>query len=178
MRVLSAEMIKLSRKKLPFERLEVDVDLASEMFQENKYKSQQIPEIALSSNNQRTVTLYRVGDFIDVSKGPMMSHTGHLNKCTITAVHPLPQASQISNTLYRIQGIGLPSGFLVSFHFTFPYILKFHIKQFIFQLNHFAYGIIEQRGRKFNAARIPGTIVPAIASSEELPEKARAAAHG
>lgn len=109
-------MIKLSRKNLPIERLEVDVDLASEMFKENQYKFQQIPGIAQTSNNGRTVSLYRVGDFVDISKGPMMSHTGHLNKCTITAVHHLPQAAagQISNTLYRIQGVALPSGILVS----------------------------------------------------------------
>lgn len=106
-------MIKLSRKKLPFERLEVDVDLALDMFQENKYKSHQIPEIAQSSSNNKTVCLYRVGDFVDISKGPLMSHTGHLNKCTITAVHPLTQASSISPTLYRIQGVALPSGILV-----------------------------------------------------------------
>ncbi len=156
MRVLSAEMIKLSRKKLPFERLEVDVDLASEIFKDNKYKSQQIPEIAQSSSNKRTVTLYRIGDFIDVSKGPMMANTGHLNKCTITAAIPLPQASHISTTIYRLQGIALPSGFL---------------------LNHFAYGLIEQRGRKLNSARIPGTHAFEPIMIDEKTRQA-AAAHG
>jgi large subunit ribosomal protein L39 len=113
MRVLSAEMIKLSRKRLPIERLEVEADVALEMFQHNKYKSQQIPEIAQSSPDRKTICLYRVGDFVDISKGPMMTHTGHVSKCTITAVHPIPKSKTSSETLYRIQGVALPSGILV-----------------------------------------------------------------
>jgi len=114
MRVLSSEMIKLSRRNIPFERMEIDVELALEMFDDNKHKRQQIPEIAQSSPDGKTICIYRIGDCIDISRGPMMTHTGHLSKCTITAVHPLPQSKNISETLYRIQGVALPKGFLVS----------------------------------------------------------------
>jgi large subunit ribosomal protein L39 len=128
-------MIKLSRKKLHFERLEVDVDLALEIFQDNKYKFQQIPEIAQSSVNGRTICMYRIGDFIDISKGPMMTHTGHLNKCTITAVHPLPQCNEISETLYRLQGVALPSGFLVRLMiYIYGFKLVYYILIFFFSL--------------------------------------------
>lgn len=113
MRVFSLEMRKLALKNLPFERLEVNKDLALAMFEDNQYKSKQIPEIASTSQNGNTVCLYRIGDFVDISRGPMMSHTGILGRCTITGLHPLPEAKNISETLYRVQGVALPGGFLV-----------------------------------------------------------------
>jgi len=85
--------------------------------------------------------LYRLGDFVDISKGPMMTHSGHVSKCTIGAVHRLPQCKEISETMYRVQGVALPDGIL---------------------LNHFAYSIIEQRGRQFNSARVPGSPLAAL----------------
>jgi len=139
MRVFSLEMRKLAQKNLPFERLEVNVDLALEMFEDNQYKKKQIPEIAAGSATGKTVCLYRVGDFVDISRGPLMSTTGILGRCTITALHPLRELSNVSDTLYRVQGVALPAGFL---------------------LNYFAYGLIEQRGRLLNSARIPGTLQP------------------
>ena len=112
MRLLSAEMIKTSRKSLPFERLEVSVDLALKMFEDNKYKRKQIPEIAESSE-KNNICLYRVGDFVDISKGPLMANTNLLSKCTITAAHPLTESHNVSETLYRLQGVALPAGILV-----------------------------------------------------------------
>lgn len=113
MRVFSLEMRKLAQKKMPFERLEVKKEVALAMFEDNQYKSKQIPEIASTSHDGNTVCLYRIGDFVDISRGPMMSHTGILGRCTITGVHPLPEAKSISDTLYRVQGVALPAGFLV-----------------------------------------------------------------
>jgi large subunit ribosomal protein L39 len=43
---MSSQMVALCQKNLKFERLEVDVDLALEMFKDNKYKTEQIPHIA------------------------------------------------------------------------------------------------------------------------------------
>ncbi|ODN00494.1 39S ribosomal protein L39, mitochondrial, partial [Orchesella cincta] len=139
MRVFSLEMRKLAQKNLPFERLEVNVDLALEMFEDNQYKKKQIPEIAANSATGKTVCLYRIGDFVDISRGPLMSTTGLLGRCTITALHPLRELTNVSDTLYRMQGVALPAGFL---------------------LNYFAYGLIEQRGRLLNSARIPGSLQP------------------
>jgi large subunit ribosomal protein L39 len=39
-------MVALCQKNLKFERLEVNVDLALEMFKDNRYKTEQIPHIA------------------------------------------------------------------------------------------------------------------------------------
>ncbi len=115
MRVFSAEMLKLARAKLPFERCVVTMEKALEIFADNKYKSAQIPEIAAQSSSEgNSLVLYRIGDFVDISRGPMMSHTGLLGKCTIGALHHLTEARSISETLYRIQGVAIPAGFHVS----------------------------------------------------------------
>jgi len=137
MRVFSAEMIKLAREKLPFERLEVSTELALEMFEENKYKREQIPEIAQTSHDGKSVCLYRIGDFVEISRGPLISNTGLLGKTTVTSLHSLQDVQNISPTLYRIQGVALPAGF---------------------HLNHFAYHLIEEREKKMNPARLPGAL--------------------
>jgi threonyl-tRNA synthetase len=43
---MSSQMVALCQKNLKFERLEVNVDLALEMFKDNRYKTEQIPQIA------------------------------------------------------------------------------------------------------------------------------------
>ena len=113
-------MLRLGQESLPFERLDVKKDLALEMFEDNKYKREQIPEIASTSPNGNTITLYRIGDFVDISKGPMMANTNQLGRITVAAVLPLEKSS-VSATLYRFQGVALPADFLVSF----PYDVVF-----------------------------------------------------
>ncbi|XP_048514225.1 39S ribosomal protein L39, mitochondrial [Athalia rosae] len=124
---LSALFVQLSQKKIPIERLEVKEDLALEMFQDNPYKSMQIPDIA--KNNNSNVVLYRMGEHIEISKGPMVGNTSHIGKCTIASIHKL--STDEIGTLYRFQGVALPAGLL---------------------LNHFAYGILEERAKKFNSS--------------------------
>ncbi|EDV97138.1 39S ribosomal protein L39, mitochondrial [Drosophila grimshawi] len=131
MRAISAEMVKLAAQDLRIERLEVDQELAKEMFKESHYKSEQLPSIA--QQNQSRVTLYRLGEHIDISRGPMVASTRFLGKCTVSTAHKLTDEGP-SNAFYRIQGVALPSGFM---------------------LNHFAYGLLEQRSQKLNSARLP-----------------------
>ncbi|XP_014281053.1 large ribosomal subunit protein mL39 [Halyomorpha halys] len=124
LRCLSADLLKLSLKELPIERLTVQEQLALEIFSENKFKLQHIPDI--SKNSGGKVTLYRVGSHIDISKGPMVSNTSLIGRCSITSVHPIETDD---GKLYRFQGIALPKGLL---------------------LNHFAYKILEDRSTKLN----------------------------
>ncbi|XP_037024114.1 39S ribosomal protein L39, mitochondrial [Bradysia coprophila] len=130
LRTIAAEMRKLAAKNLKIERLDVNIDLALEMFKDNPFKNEQLPSI--SSTSSGTVTIYRVGDHVDISRGPMIGSTGLLGKCSITSVHRI--ASESDGALYRVQGVALPIGFHV---------------------NHFAYGILEDRSRKLNPARLP-----------------------
>lgn len=76
LRAISAEMVKLARRDLPFERLEVSHDLAYEMFKDMEFKRQQLP--AISKNG--SVCVYRIGDHIDISRGPMVRVLRKINK--------------------------------------------------------------------------------------------------
>nr|AAL49047.1 RE50565p [Drosophila melanogaster] len=89
MRALSAEMVKLAAQDLRIERLDVQQDLAQEMFKDSKYKSEQLPSISQQTNGR--VTLYRLGDHIDISRGPMVASTSFLGKCVISAAHKVAE---------------------------------------------------------------------------------------
>lgn len=53
LRAISAEMIKLAAKKLKIERLEVNHDLALEMFRDNPYKREQLPSISKNGKSSK-----------------------------------------------------------------------------------------------------------------------------
>lgn len=131
LQAISSEMVKLAAKDIKIERLEVNGEVAMEMFNDNRYKREQIPSIL--SQNQNRVTLYRVGSHIDISRGPMIASTRFLGKCTVAAVHEVAKEGE-NGSIYRVQGVALPSGIII---------------------NHFAYGILEKRAKKHNPARLP-----------------------
>lgn len=130
LRALSAGMIKLASNNLPIERLEVNEELANEMFYDNPFKKEQLPSI--SNQNNGRVILYRIGEHIDISRGPMIGNSNLLGKCTISSIHQLTTENDF--TYYRVQGVALPIGF---------------------NLNHFTYGILENRSKKLNSAKLP-----------------------
>ena len=124
---ISAAMHRLAEQNLPFERIVVKQNLAAEMFAENSHKSKQIPAIAKKSKSGDSVTLYRVGNHVDVSGGPMVGDTSFLGRrCTIAACHKIDYDGQ---SLYRFQGVALPKGVL---------------------LDHVAFGLLEKRASKLN----------------------------
>ncbi|KAK7815695.1 hypothetical protein U0070_015624, partial [Myodes glareolus] len=93
-------------RDLPFETLEVDAKVALEIFQHNKYKVDFIEEKA-SQNPERIVKLHRIGDFIDVSEGPLIPRTSICFQYEVSAVHNL-HSTQASLTR-RFQGLSLPT---------------------------------------------------------------------
>lgn len=108
---LRIEMVKLASEALKIERLEVAHEIAIEMFSDNPFKREQLPGI--SSKNNGNVTLYRVGEHIDISRGPMISNTSFVGNCKIASTHKISSPGD-SHNLYRIQGVALPSGFTLS----------------------------------------------------------------
>lgn len=125
MRAFSAEMIKLASKDLKIERLDVHHDLALEMFEHNPFKREQLPSISSQSNG--VITLYRVGEHVDISRGPMVSSTRLVGKCSIVSMHEIEIPDRKGTHFYRGQGVALPLGL---------------------HLNHFAFGILEERAQK------------------------------
>lgn len=117
-------MIKFCQRNLPIECLDVSTDFAFLMFENNPHKTQQIPDIA--ANNNGKVTLFKAGDHVDISKGPMISNSNQVGRITVTSIHKLETDIQ-GGPIYRFQGVALPSSITI---------------------NHFAYGILEERARK------------------------------
>lgn len=134
LQAISAEMCKLSAQDLRIERLNVSLEVAVKMFQDNPFKLEHLPNIAAHSNDQ--VTLYRVGDHVDISKGPMVANSSLLGKCTVSAVHQLPKQKDQAETanLCRVQGVALPAGIT---------------------MNHVMFNVLEERSKKLNPARQP-----------------------
>lgn len=137
MKTLGIEMMKFVRENHKIERLDVNHELALQMFKDNPFKREQLPSI--SNQNKGVITVYRVADHIDISRGPMIADTTFISKVNISAVHKI---SKDESNLYRIQGIALPTGFtlsayafnilkerakkLVIFHFDFFLFHKFN----------------------------------------------------
>lgn len=111
LKTLGIEMYKIAAENKKIERLEVTHEIALEMFKDNPFKREQLPSI--SNKNNGIVTLYRVGDHIDISKGPMIASTGLLHKTQIVAAHKISTAEDSCN-LYRVQGVSLPHGFVIN----------------------------------------------------------------
>ncbi|KAG7165402.1 39S ribosomal protein L39, mitochondrial-like [Homarus americanus] len=138
LRILSGEMVKLAMASHRFERLEVDANLALKIFSDNHFKRNQIPHIAAQSSSGNTVVVYRMGTFVEISCGPMISNTSHLGKVSVASVHPIETND---GQLFRVQGVALPRGFM---------------------LNHFSYGLLEKRAQRLNSGRIP--VIPTVES--------------
>ncbi|KRX19343.1 39S ribosomal protein L39, mitochondrial, partial [Trichinella nelsoni] len=96
----------LRKKNFPFERLEVGVDVLEEMFKNNNFKLEQIKNMANKGDECGTFSVYRMGDHVDISKGPMISSTAQLGLYSVTAMHPIQTKDNLS--LYRVQGCALP----------------------------------------------------------------------
>lgn len=77
---------KLYHSDLQFERLDIDASLAAKIFEDNRFKSAQIPAIAAKSESGSKVTVYRMGDHVDITAGPLISSTSLIGRFTVTAV--------------------------------------------------------------------------------------------
>ncbi|OQR73658.1 39S ribosomal protein L39 [Tropilaelaps mercedesae] len=108
--ILGATIQRLRMEAVPFERLTVNAAVAKQIFEDNKFKYEQIDEIAASSENN-TVTMYRCGDHVDLSCGPMISDSSHVGDFTVVSVHPFETPVGL---LHRFQGISLPAAFTMS----------------------------------------------------------------
>ncbi|ELT97460.1 hypothetical protein CAPTEDRAFT_170981 [Capitella teleta] len=123
---------KLQFEDFKLERLTVDASLASKMFEDNKFKSSQIPFIAAKSKTGHSVTLYRMDDHVDISEGPLIASTALINRFNITAIHDIE--SEDYGSLKRVQGLSTPKQLPIHF---------------------WNYGILCERAAKLNPAPMP-----------------------
>lgn len=137
LRCLSIAALKLASQKLNFERLQIPTELAEEMFKYNKYiytqifsfclcycvfnflfhcspkrtKLEQIPSIVSSSSSdgeKKCLTVYKLGDFVDISKGPMISNSSLVGRFEVAGVFSL-DAPNAGGQIQRIQGVSVPT---------------------------------------------------------------------
>lgn len=110
---LSRIAAKLQGDDLTFERLDVDASVAQRMFEDNRYKTAQIPQIAAQSSTGSTVTVYRLSDHVDITRGPLISTTQQLGRFSVTAIHDIESPDY--GALNRVQGVAIPSQLPIHF---------------------------------------------------------------
>ncbi|XP_033641470.1 39S ribosomal protein L39, mitochondrial-like [Asterias rubens] len=121
---LNRQAFSLAENKVNFERLEVSREVALSIFEDNTYKKQQIEETQADR-----IILFRLGEFVDISEGPMVTNTGFIEPCrfVFTCIHGIEDYLKPRNKLLRFQGVALPSEF---------------------QVHHTAWSIIQDRAKK------------------------------
>ncbi|XP_077368494.1 large ribosomal subunit protein mL39 isoform X2 [Festucalex cinctus] len=91
---------------LPWEPLEVAPSVALEVFSHSRCQQEAVEQKA-AQNPKGTVTLYRCGDYVLLSGGPLVSRTGLCFQYEVTALHSLGGARWGLHR--RVQGLSLPS---------------------------------------------------------------------
>lgn len=105
LRSLTRSAHQLIQQDLAFEPLEVLPSVAFEVFSHSRSKQEEV-EKAASDSPRGTVQLYRCGDHVLLSSGPLISRTGLCSQFEVTAFHSLgpgPWGLQ-----RRLQGLSLP----------------------------------------------------------------------
>lgn len=106
---------RIRDQNLRFEKLLVSKELAGKIFENNSYKSEQITRYP-----GEDITLYRLGDHIDMSVGPMIPDTSFIGSIDIVAVHQVD--SKKYGQLYRFQGTSIPNQLRMN-HFAYKQLV-------------------------------------------------------
>ena len=75
-------MKKLIGRKLPFERFETSRAEAQEMLKDQPYKLERLADIP----EGEAISFYRVGDFVDLCRGPHVENSGEVGAIKLTAI--------------------------------------------------------------------------------------------
>ncbi|KAM8870796.1 threonine--tRNA ligase 1, cytoplasmic-like isoform 5-T5 [Spinachia spinachia] len=96
---------KAAALELPLSRLELNLEEVRELFQNSRLRLQLVEE----QMNGPTITVYRCGDSIAVSKGPLLRHTGILKVFKTLQLSPVTLANQTEGSgLMRLLGVAFP----------------------------------------------------------------------
>ncbi|XP_053273503.1 39S ribosomal protein L39, mitochondrial [Pleuronectes platessa] len=105
LRSLTRGAQQLIHHDLPWEPLEVLPSVALEVFSHSRFKQEEVEEKA-AQNPKGTVMLYRCGDHVMLSGGPLVARTGQCSQYEVTALHSLGQGPW--GLQRRAQGLSLP----------------------------------------------------------------------
>uniref|UniRef100_A0A3Q0T1M7 Large ribosomal subunit protein mL39 n=1 Tax=Amphilophus citrinellus TaxID=61819 RepID=A0A3Q0T1M7_AMPCI len=105
LRSLTRGAQQLIHQDLAWEPLEVAPSVALEAFSHSRCKQEEVEQKA-SQSPKGTVMLYRCGDHVLLSGGPLVARTGLCSQYEVTAIHSLGQGSWGLHR--RAQGLSLP----------------------------------------------------------------------
>uniref|UniRef100_UPI0037E77360 large ribosomal subunit protein mL39 n=1 Tax=Semicossyphus pulcher TaxID=241346 RepID=UPI0037E77360 len=105
LRSLTRGAQQIIHQDLAWEPLEVTPSVALEVFSHSRCKQEEVEQNA-SQSPKGTVTLYRCGDHVLLSGGPLVARTGLCSQYEVTAVHSLGQGPLGLHR--RAQGLSLP----------------------------------------------------------------------
>ncbi|XP_051766164.1 39S ribosomal protein L39, mitochondrial [Ctenopharyngodon idella] len=105
LRSFTRDALQLVHKDLPWEPLDVSPSVALEIFSHSRCKQEEVEERAAQSQN-RTVSLYRCGDHVTLSGGPLVSRTGLCSQYEVTSIHTVGESAW--GVRRRAQGLSLP----------------------------------------------------------------------
>jgi len=85
--LIEKKIAKIIKDNHPFEREEIEIDKASELFEKAKqnYKVELIED--LKKEGEKKVSLYKSGDFVDLCRGPHLDSTGEINVKALKLTH-------------------------------------------------------------------------------------------
>ncbi|XP_028998696.1 39S ribosomal protein L39, mitochondrial isoform X2 [Betta splendens] len=105
LRSLTRGAQQLIYQDLVWEPLEVTPSVAQEVFSHSRYKLEEVEQKA-AQNPKGRVMIYRCGDHVLLSGGPLVARTGLCFQYEVTALHTLGQGSW--GLQRRAQGLSLP----------------------------------------------------------------------
>lgn len=105
LRSLTRGALQLVHQDLAWEPLEVAPSVALEVFSHSRFKQEEVEQKA-AENPRGTVTLYRCGDHVLLSGGPLVARTGLCSQYEVTALHNLGPGP--GGLRRRVQGVSLP----------------------------------------------------------------------
>ena len=103
---IEAEMRRIAAQKLPIERVELPVDEAIAQMRKlgQDYKVEMIQDL-VRTQQVKTVSLYRQGDFIDMCRGPHLPHTGFVKAVALlSAAGAYWRGDERNKMLTRVYG--------------------------------------------------------------------------
>ncbi|XP_020980926.1 threonine--tRNA ligase, mitochondrial 1 [Arachis duranensis] len=102
---IEARALKAVGEKQPFERIEVTRDQALEMFSDNEFKVEIINDLPAD----KTITVYRCGSLVDLSRGPHIPNNSFVKAIAcLKASSAYWRGNKARPTLQRVYGISYP----------------------------------------------------------------------
>lgn len=93
------------KQKQPFERIEVSREQALELFSENEFKVEIIKDLP----DDKTITVYRCGDLVDLCRGPHIPNTSFVKAfACLKASSAYWRGNKDRESLQRVYGISYP----------------------------------------------------------------------